>query len=67
MKIWFDPSPEQVEDICAESEQNAAKWIRANGWMIFWKPEDAQHAEIARMVHADTYEKGLAMPGRRAD
>jgi len=67
MLLWFDPSPEQVETICATSTHNAANWIRAYGKMVFWKPEDADHGEVARMISADSYQQGLAMPGRRAD
>lgn len=67
MKIWVNPTIEQVEFICAESIHNAAKWIRTAGLMVFWKPEDARHADIARLFQADTWEKGLAVPAQRAD
>jgi len=62
MKIWIDPTSEEIATIFAQSRHNAAKWLRANGKMYFFKPEDAQHAEVARLVHADEYEKGLAVP-----
>jgi len=67
MKIWIDPTPEQIEAICAASIHNAAKWLRANGKTYFWKPEDGQHAEAARLLHAETYEKGLAVPGPKGE
>lgn len=62
MNLYFDPTPDQLHALFASSEHNAAKWIKAYGKMIFFRPEDAQHAEVARMVGADTYEKGLAIP-----
>lgn len=66
MKIYCDPTPEQLADIFSESEHNAAKWIKADGKMWFWKPEDGQHAQVAHLVGATTYEKGLAVPASTA-
>jgi len=63
MNLYFDPSPEQLEKLFAASEHNAAKWVKVNGLpMVFFRPEDATHKEVARMLNADTYEKGLAIP-----
>lgn len=62
MKLYFDPTPEQLATLMASSEHNAAKWIKVAGKYIFWRPEDAQHAQVARMMHADHYEKGLTVP-----
>lgn len=63
MLVYVDPTTEQIEQLCAESEFQAAKWIRIpNGWTVYWRAEDARHTEIARMFHAETYEKGLVVP-----
>lgn len=60
--LYINPTPEQLERLFASSEHNAAKWIRGHGLMVFFRPEDAQHAEMARMLRFDAYEKGLAIP-----
>lgn len=60
--MYFDPTPEQLESLFASSAHNAAKWIKAHGMWVFFRPEDAQHAEVARIVGVDAYEKGLAVP-----
>ena len=63
MLLYFDPSIEQIEQICADSEQNAAKWIRAIGKLVCWRAEDASHEDVARMLHADEGERGVISAG----
>jgi hypothetical protein len=63
MKLWFDPSPEQIETIFQESTHNAAKWLKWRGKLVCWCPEEANHAKVARWLHLDgPYEKGLMVP-----
>ncbi len=63
MLLYFDPSIEQIEQICADSEQHAAKWIRAIGKLVCWRAEDASHDNIACMLHADGGERGVIAAG----
>lgn len=63
MKIWVDPSPEQLEHIFLESAHNAAKWLKWQGKLVCWCPEEATHANIAKIFHLEwPYEKGLMVP-----
>jgi hypothetical protein len=63
MKLWFDPSPEQLELIFDESAHTAAKWLKWQGKLVCWCPEDANHALVASMLQLEwPYEKGLMVP-----
>lgn len=54
MKLYRDPSPEQIEQIFAASQHNAAKWLEVpDGTLNCWAAEEAQHAFVARLVNAD--------------
>ena len=65
--LYCDPTPEQLETLMASSEHNAAKWIKFANRYIFWRPEEAQHAQVARMMRLDHYEKGLTVPTEGAN
>lgn len=63
MKLYRDPRPEQIEQIFAASQHNAAKWLKVpDGTLYCWAAEEAQHAFVARLVNADVYDKGLMVP-----
>ena len=63
MKIWIDPSPEQLEHIFEASGHNAAKWLKWQGKLVCWCPEEANHAMVAKLLHLQgRYEKGLMIP-----
>lgn len=63
MKLWFDPSLEQLDLIFEESAHNAAKWLKWRDKLVCWCPEDATHAKVAQWLHLEgPYEKGLMVP-----
>jgi len=68
VEFAFDPSPEVIEEFCKRSKHNAAKWIKnKEGWSVYWPAELYTHAEMARSVGFDEYEKGIAVPAERTE
>lgn len=62
MLVYVDPKPEEIAQLCKESEFKVAKWIKVeDGSTIYWRAEDALHVDIARLFHAQTYATGVAM------
>ena len=67
MKIWIDPSPEQLEHIFEASVHGAAKWLKWRDKLVCWCPEEADHAKVAKWVHVEgPYEQGLMVPAASA-
>jgi hypothetical protein len=62
MLVYVDPDPEEIAQICKDSEFKVAKWIKVeDGSTIYWRAEDALHADVARLFQARNYDKGVAM------
>ena len=62
MRIFVNPNDEIIRLIIEDSKHKAAKWVKSGNRTVFFRPEDAQHAAVAKMMHMTTFEKGIAVP-----
>ncbi len=63
MVICRNPTPETIQLLIANSNDDAAKWIKDldTGDTYYWPSHSAFHANIAKSLHIDNYDKGIAI------
>lgn len=65
MGVLFDPAtaPKQIQESIADvmQETDTAKWVqdKETGLVIIGTNPAMRHADLARIIHADHYDKGL--------
>ena len=63
MLLYRNPSPEKIQELIETSGDVAAKWIEDSetGDKWFWPSDAAFHANIAKTLHIEKYDKGIAI------
>ncbi len=63
MIICRNPTPEKIQLLIANSNDDAAKWIKDldTGDTYYWPSHSAFHARMAEILHVSRYEQGLAI------
>lgn len=61
MRLWTNPPDDCIRLIIMDSRHRSAKWVRSGDRIVYFRPEDAAHAEVAQMMHMDRYDKGIAI------
>lgn len=66
MLISKNPNNKKIAELCGLSKHNAAKWIKDNetGDIYYWPAGELQHVEMAKELHIETFEKGIATPSK---
>jgi hypothetical protein len=61
--VFKNPTDTAIRQIIAMSEHRAAKWLKNKdtGDIYYWPAEEAQHAEIAKLMQVTNWEKGVAI------
>lgn len=64
MVVSKNPNEDKIRELCGKSEHNAAKWIKdtETGDFYYWPASDLQHVQMAKQLHIETFEKGIATP-----
>ncbi len=61
MRIFVNPSDDLIRLIIEDSRHKAAKWVRSGSRTVYFRPEDGQHAYVAKILHMQDFEKGIAV------
>ena len=58
--ISRDPDEEEIHKIIASSKHQAARWVRYDGHIYYWRAEDGIHKEGAAII-GGLEEKGIVV------
>lgn len=63
MYIKRNPSPDEIQQLIANSSEKAARWLcdEDTGDIWYWASDVAFHRDVANVLRIDKYTKGLAI------
>ncbi len=63
MILANNPSEDKIQELIELSKDKAAKWIedKDSGDKWFWPSDKSFHKDVAKLLHIENYDKGLAV------